>query len=69
MSTHEVTGYDGDRLPLLSVNDLAQQLKVSRAAIYRMIRRGELRPYRVGERLRFSAADVDELLERSREAV
>jgi putative molybdopterin biosynthesis protein len=69
MRTHEVTGYGGDRSPLLSINDLAQQLKVSRAAVYRMVRRGELRPYRVGKRLRFDPVEIDELLERSREAV
>jgi excisionase family DNA binding protein len=68
MSTHKVTGYGGERFPLLSVNDLAQQLKVSRAAIYRMVRRGELRPFRVGTRLRFDPDEIDELLERSRGA-
>jgi len=49
------------------VNDVARLLVISRDSVYRMIRSGELVAYRVGERFRFRAEDIDELLERSRE--
>jgi putative molybdopterin biosynthesis protein len=64
--SHQVPVYDASRPALLSVNEVAALLKISRPSVYRMIRRGELRPYRVGERLRFNAHEIDELLERSR---
>jgi excisionase family DNA binding protein len=51
----------------MTVNEIAALLGVSRPSVYRMIRRGELVPYRVGERLRFRLEDVDAYLERSRE--
>jgi excisionase family DNA binding protein len=67
--SHRVTTYDRPPTSLLSVNEVAILLGISRPSVYRMIRRGDLRPFRVGERLRFSPDEIDELLERSREVV
>lgn len=67
MSGHGETRYDESRTPLLTVNDVASLLAVSRDSVYRLVRCRELVPYRVGERLRFAAADVDAYLERRRE--
>jgi excisionase family DNA binding protein len=68
MIGHGSTGeYGEDRSPLLSVNEVAGLLGVTRGTIYRrLIRDGELPAYRVGERLRFRPADVDAYLERNR---
>ena len=43
-------------------------LGVTRGQVYALINRGELRPFRVGARLRFDPDEIDELLERSRSA-
>ena len=59
---------DADILsPLLSVNEVAELLGISRPTVYALIRRGELVPIRVGERARFEPADVRAYLERHRE--
>ena len=53
--------------PLLTVNAACSVLAVSRQTLYRLIRRGELHPSRVGERLRFRPDDLRDYLERGRE--
>jgi excisionase family DNA binding protein len=50
--------------PLLTVDDTAAYLRVSRRQVYKLVSCGELRTVRVGERLRFRPADVDEYLDR-----
>ena len=50
---------------LLSINEVADRLAISRDTVYRMIAR-EVPSYRVGERLRFRASDVDAYIERNR---
>ncbi len=44
--------------PLLSVEQVAQALNISRLTVYRLIDRRLLRTFRVARRLRFSRADV-----------
>ena len=56
--------YGGPRTELLTVNELAQTLKVSRGSVYKLVNSGEVRAVRVGERLRFRPSDVDSYLER-----
>jgi excisionase family DNA binding protein len=51
----------------MTVDDAASYLRVSRRQIYKLVRGGELRTVRVGERLRFKPADVEAYLERRRE--
>lgn len=53
--------------PLLySVNDLAHVLRISRGLVYRLVRRGDLIPVQVGDRLRFRIDDVEAYLDRRR---
>lgn len=50
-------------LQLLTVDDVAARLQVSRATVYRMHARGDLPGVRLGVRcLRFSPADVERCL-------
>lgn len=53
--------------PLLSINEVAALLGISRKTLYALIRRGELVPIRVGERARFDPADVRVYLERNKQ--
>lgn len=69
---HGVAGYASgptDSGRLLTINDVAFRLAISRNSVYRLVRSGALSPVRVGERLRFRARDLDAYLERNREAV
>jgi excisionase family DNA binding protein len=69
MSTHSFTPASDVLSPLLSVNEVADLLGISRPTVYALIHRGELVPIRVGERLRFEPADVRAYLERNREII
>ncbi|MEO5575047.1 MAG: helix-turn-helix domain-containing protein [Gaiellaceae bacterium] len=51
---------------LLSVNEAAEMLSVSRPTIYRLVRRRELPASRVGARLRFRPEHVDEYVDSRR---
>jgi excisionase family DNA binding protein len=53
---------------LLSIHELAELLGISRPTVYALVRRGQLVPIRVGERMRFDPADVRAYLERNRKA-
>jgi excisionase family DNA binding protein len=55
--------------PLLTISRVCELLGVSKQTLYRLMKRGELRPSRVGDRLRFAPADVRDYLERTREPV
>ncbi|CAN5349129.1 hypothetical protein BH20ACT13_BH20ACT13_25870 [soil metagenome] len=63
---HNGAAYKDDRtLPrAISVNDTAAVLGISRATVYRLIQSGDLRPVRVGRRLRFRLEELDAYLER-----
>lgn len=50
---------------MISLEDLCRQLKVSRQLVIKLIRKKELRCYRIGRRYRFAVADVRDYLERS----
>jgi excisionase family DNA binding protein len=49
--------------PLLTVDGLADHLRIGRSTVYRLIREGEIHPIHVGKRLRFRPEDVDAYLE------
>lgn len=52
--------------PLLTVDEVAAQLSVNRATVYRLCGRPNgLRAYKVGGCTRFKAEDVEEYLERN----
>jgi len=65
---HDTRGLGVEADTLLTVNGLAEHLAVSRETVYRLVRRGDIRPVRVGERLRFLPRDVDAYLEARRVA-
>ena len=48
---------------LLRLPEVAARLALSRTAIYRLIERGELQPVRIGSALRFSAFEINRLIE------
>jgi excisionase family DNA binding protein len=52
---------------LRTVDQLADDLSVSRWQVYRLVRSGQLRAVKVGERLRFRDTDVERYLERDGE--
>jgi excisionase family DNA binding protein len=64
MTRHETTAADARPESLLSVNELCAWLGCGRDLVYALVRRGELQPLRVGERLRFEPADVRAYLRR-----
>jgi excisionase family DNA binding protein len=49
---------------MISLKELCGQLKVGRRAIMRLIRRGELRCYRIAHRYRFAVDDIKTYLDR-----
>ena len=51
---------------LLTVEDLADYLQLSTKTIYRMLRRGQLPCYRVGNQWRFRKEVIDTWLEQER---
>jgi excisionase family DNA binding protein len=50
--------------PFLTLVEVANYLHVSRATLYRMVDRRELRCYRVGRGLRFRQEDIRELIKK-----
>ena len=48
---------------LLRLPEVAARLALSRTAIYRLIERGEIQPVRIGSALRFSAFEINRLIE------
>jgi excisionase family DNA binding protein len=64
MSTTHSDGILRGGPELLTVADLARNLGVSRWTVYRLVRSGDIKAVRVGERIRFRPADVDAYLER-----
>jgi len=67
MTSQNLTASADALSPLLSINEVAGLLGISRPTLYALIRRGELVPIRVGGRARFEPADVRLYLERNRE--
>jgi excisionase family DNA binding protein len=49
---------------LLTVNELASHLRISKWQVYRLVRARELPAVRVGERIRFRPVDINDYLER-----
>jgi excisionase family DNA binding protein len=69
MGTHSLTPPTDEAIALealLTINDVARLLGVSRATVYET-RAGELVPIRVGQRARFEPSDVRAYLERNRD--
>ena len=64
--TGSLPGASESEMRDLSPTAAAQMLGVSRSLVYRLVERGELRAYRVSNRLRIPRSSVDELRERNR---
>ena len=54
----------GNQNKSLSSQEVADILHVSRSTIYELIRRGDIRSYRVGRKVRFTQDDVDAYIAR-----
>lgn len=52
----------------LTVEDVAEILQVSRSSVYKLVKTDELASYYVGRKLRFTMADVENYIARSRKA-
>ena len=50
----------------LSTQEVADMLHVSKSTIYDLVRRGEIRSYKIGRKVRFTQDDVDGYIARSR---
>jgi len=50
----------------MSVNEVAGFLAVSRQTVYRLVHTQQLKPSRIGDRLRFRPADIDDYVNRRR---
>ena len=50
----------------LSTQEVADILHVSKSTIYDLIRKGEIRSYKIGRKVRFTQEDVDAYIARSR---
>jgi excisionase family DNA binding protein len=65
MAAHVQEPYGSTRTaPLLTVNEAAAHLRCSRRLIYDLLKRGDLRPVRVGERIRFTLAELERYVAR-----
>lgn len=52
----------------LTAEDVAEILQVSRSSVYKLVKTDELASYYVGRKLRFTMADVENYIARSRKA-
>jgi putative molybdopterin biosynthesis protein len=55
-------------ISILTVDEAAQELKISPATVYRMIWSGQLPAYRIGRLVRIERSDLIELIQRLRGA-
>lgn len=51
--------------PLMTPDEVAACLRVHRGTVYRLVKSGGLRAYKVSGRIRFKTEDVEDYLERS----
>ena len=58
MSTHQDASY--------TTEEIADLLKVSKLTVYDLIKKGDLRAYRVGRQMRIDAEDLEAYKERSK---
>lgn len=51
-----------------TIDEAAARLRVSRATLYKMIKRGELRTLRIGGRQKISEREIERLIDRKEAA-
>ncbi len=50
---------------MLTVKDVTKFLKISRSKVYRLIEKGDLKAYKIGERgTRFKQSEIEEYIQR-----
>ena len=59
---HGLPGDPVDYGPLLTRGEAAEFLNVSDSTVYRILRRGDLRAYRVGHQIRLTQVDLENYL-------
>ena len=55
------------QINLLTIKELGKTLDCSRGTVFNMVRRGDLKPIRLGKMVRFDWNDVQDLIERSKQ--
>ncbi|MDR2300910.1 MAG: helix-turn-helix transcriptional regulator [Deltaproteobacteria bacterium] len=50
----------------LTAQEVADLLRVAKNTVYEMVKRGDLNPYKIGRKMRFSRGDVDKYISESR---
>jgi len=53
--------------PLLTVEEAARYLRISRPMVYRLLQTKQLRPVKIGSRTLFDKKDLDRFIEESKE--
>jgi len=53
-------------MKLISVKETCQMLGISRATLYKLIDKGELKPVKVGQSTKFVESEILEMIERNR---
>ncbi|MCL4546149.1 MAG: helix-turn-helix domain-containing protein [Deltaproteobacteria bacterium] len=51
----------------LSVKEIAEKLKISKMFLHRAIRKGELKAYRLGNKFRIKAEDLENFLKKKKD--
>lgn len=60
------SSYQPERTLLLPLSDVAARLNVSRSAVQRLVRAGELRTVQIGRSRRVASADLDAFVQHLR---
>ncbi|MCP1224606.1 helix-turn-helix transcriptional regulator [Sebaldella sp. S0638] len=55
-----------DNTKALTVQDVADMLKIAKNTVYELVKRGELNSYKVGRKVRFTLVDVESYIENSK---
>ena len=51
---------------LLTIDELAKYLKISKHTIYKMLEKGEIPAFKIANQWRFKRSDIDEWIEKHR---
>lgn len=57
---------DSGNKTALTAQDVADILKIAKNTVYELIKRGEINSYKVGRKVRFTAEDIEDYINRSR---
>ena len=50
----------------LTVQDVAEILKIAKNTVYELIKRGEINSYKVGRKVRFTLSDVEDYIKNNK---